>query len=110
MNWRSLIGGNDVEMTVAASSDEALDLLREQRFDCIVFEPAESDERVVKFVAAAGALGPEAVVPLIVYSPPRIAGRNRRSLEAADAENGDQASRFAGRAARPDGLSTASCA
>ena len=64
----SLIGGDDVETTIAASPDEALALLRERRFDCIVFEPTALDEGVVKFAVAAGALWQDAVVPLIIYS------------------------------------------
>ncbi len=67
-----LIGGDDTETTVAGSADEALSLLHDRRFDCVVFQPAELDESVVKFVEAASTLWEDASMPLIVYSPQEL--------------------------------------
>jgi CheY-like chemotaxis protein len=64
----SLISGDDVVATVVRSPDEALTLLRDRRFDCIVFKPSQLDERAVEFAEAAAALWQDVVVPLIVYS------------------------------------------
>jgi HAMP domain-containing protein/signal transduction histidine kinase/CheY-like chemotaxis protein len=64
-----LIGGEEIEITKVMSPDDALDALHEQRFDCIVFEAADADDRAVKFAESVGALGSEASAPLVVYSP-----------------------------------------
>jgi CheY-like chemotaxis protein len=63
-----LIGSYDTETTVAESADEALSLLHDRRFDCVVFEPAELDESAVKFIETASSLWEDASMPLIVYS------------------------------------------
>ncbi|HEY2147011.1 MAG TPA: response regulator, partial [Pirellulales bacterium] len=65
----ALLGGDEIEIAAVASPEEALVMLRDEQFDCIVFETAGADDGAVEFAEAAGALRPDSNVPLVVYSP-----------------------------------------
>ncbi|HEV2970212.1 MAG TPA: response regulator, partial [Pirellulales bacterium] len=64
-----LVASDDTETTVTESVDEALELLRRRRFDCVVLQPVALDEGILKFAEQAGAMWPDATVPVVIYSP-----------------------------------------
>jgi hypothetical protein len=80
-----LIASDDTETTVAESIDEALPLLSKRRFDCVVYQPIELNEGVLKFAEQAGAMWPDAVIPVVIYSPlelpPEIDAQLKRLMQ-----------------------------
>ena len=64
-----VIGGDDMEATVVESPADAVARLVERRFDCIVAQSEELDDRLAELFEAAGRLWPAAPIPLILYSP-----------------------------------------
>jgi CheY-like chemotaxis protein len=63
-----LLGRGDVEITTAASAADALALLREKTFDCIVTDLGLPDESGYELLETMAAEEPHSVPPVIVYT------------------------------------------
>jgi CheY-like chemotaxis protein len=64
----ALIGNGDVHSTAAAESREALKLLDERRFDCIVFDVQTPDLNVDAVIDHVNGHSPCSETPLVMYS------------------------------------------
>jgi CheY-like chemotaxis protein len=64
----ALIGNGDVHSTTAAESREALRLLGERRFDCIVFDVETPDANVDAVIDHVNGHSPSSETPLVMYS------------------------------------------
>jgi CheY-like chemotaxis protein len=64
----ALIGNGDVRSTAAAEGREALQLLGERRFDCIVFDVGSPDANVDAVIDHVNGHSPLSETPLVMYS------------------------------------------
>jgi CheY-like chemotaxis protein len=64
----ALIGNGDVHSTAAAESQQALKLLDERQFDCIVFDVQSPDANVDAVIDRVNGHSPSGEIPLVMYS------------------------------------------
>jgi CheY-like chemotaxis protein len=64
----SLIGNGDVRSTAAGKEDDALALLQERRFDCVVFDAERPDFSVDTLIEKISGNDALKQVPLVMYS------------------------------------------
>jgi CheY-like chemotaxis protein len=63
-----LIGNGDVRSTAASEGSDAIRLLEENRFDCIVFDVESADGAVDAVIEHVNDHSPEGETPLVMYS------------------------------------------
>jgi CheY-like chemotaxis protein/nitrogen-specific signal transduction histidine kinase len=77
-----LIGGDgDVEITAAASGEEALQLLRERRFDCMVLDLGLPDMTGFEFINRMKSELQIADIPIVVYTGRDLSRKEETELQ-----------------------------
>jgi len=81
-NIAQLLGGDDVGMTLASDSADAMRLLLERDYDCVAVDATQAQTGAIELLRQA-ALKPElGNLPFVVYADAAWSGENRQYIEA----------------------------